>query len=103
MGLIKSTTFCLVFSGYIEVYSPKTKISVAYPEINYGGGCSNFQETIQQQGPIGCMPPQNFETNKHQIVRFRGIFAVKRRYEILAEMSDLTYWQINLAYTSPTI
>ena len=37
------------------------------------------------------MPPQNFETNKHQIVRFRGIFAVKRRYEILAEMSDLTF------------
>ena len=37
------------------------------------------------------MPPQNFETNKHQIVRFRGIFAVKQRYEILAEMSDLTY------------
>ena len=28
--------------------------------------------------------------NKHQIVRFRGIFAVKRRYEILAEMSVLT-------------
>ena len=37
------------------------------------------------------MPPQNFDTNKHQIVRFRGIFAVKRRYEILAEMPDLTF------------
>ena len=79
-----------MFSGYIEVYLPKTKISVAYPEINKGG-CSDFQETIQQQRPIGGMPPQNFETNKHQKVRFRDIFAVKRRYEILAEMSDLTY------------
>ena len=28
--------------------------------------------------------------NKHQIVQFRGIFAVKQRYEILAEMSVLT-------------
>ena len=55
-----------------------------------GGGCSGFQETIHQQGPIRGMPPQNFEKNKHQIVRFRGIFAVKRRYEILAEMSVLT-------------
>ena len=36
------------------------------------------------------MPPQNFEKNKHLIVRFRGIFAVKRRYEIQAEMSVLT-------------
>ena len=35
------------------------------------------------------MPPQNFEKNQHQIVRFCGIFAVKRRYEILAEMSDI--------------
>ena len=52
--------------------------------------CSDFKETIQQQGPIGGMPPQNFEKNKHEIVRFRGIFAVKRRYEILAEMSILT-------------
>ena len=31
-----------------------------------------------------------FKINKHQIVRFRGIFAVKQRYEILAEMSVLT-------------
>ena len=31
-----------------------------------------------------------FKKNKHQIVRFRGIFAVKQRYEILAEMSVLT-------------
>ena len=66
-----------------------TRRSVAYPEINQRG-CSDFKETIQQQGPIGGMPPQNFEKNKHQIVRFRGIFAVKRRYEILAEMSVLT-------------
>ena len=36
------------------------------------------------------MPPQNFEKNKHLIVRFRGIFAVKQRYEIPAEMSVLT-------------
>ena len=28
---------------------------------NKKGGCSDFQETIQQQGPIGGMPPQNFE------------------------------------------
>ena len=25
------------------------------------GGCSDFQETIQQQGPIGGMHPQNLE------------------------------------------
>ena len=31
----------------------------------------------------------NFEKNKHLIVGFRGIFAVKRRYEI-PEMSVLT-------------
>ena len=36
------------------------------------------------------MPPQNFVKNKHLIVRFRGSFAVKRRYEIQAEMSVLT-------------
>ena len=36
------------------------KRAVAYPEINYGG-CSDFKGTIQQQGPIGGMPPQNFE------------------------------------------
>ena len=36
------------------------------------------------------MPTQNFEKNKHLIVRFCGIFAVKQRYEIPAEMSVLT-------------
>ena len=36
------------------------------------------------------MPPQIFEKNYHQIVRFCGIFAVKQRYEKLAEMSVLT-------------
>ena len=36
------------------------------------------------------MPLQNFEKNKHLIVRFRGIFAVKGRYEIPAEMSVFT-------------
>ena len=31
-----------------------------------------------------------FKKNQHQLVRFRGIFAVKQRYEKLAEMSVLT-------------
>ena len=51
--------------------------------------CSDFQDTIQQQGPIEgggegvACPPQNVE-KKHQIVLFRCIFTVKRRYDILA-------------------
>ena len=36
------------------------------------------------------MPPQNLKKNKHLIVLFRGIFAVKQKYEIPAEMSVLT-------------
>ena len=56
-------------------------------------GFSDFQETIQQQGPMGgggACPSQKFEhiNIKLKIVRFRGIFAVERRYEILVEMSD---------------
>ena len=45
------------------------------------------------------MTSAKLKKNKHQKVRF----AVKQRYEILAEMSVLAQWQINLAYSSPTI
>ena len=54
--------------GYLQ-----KQATLAYPEIN-------FQETNQQQGPMeggGASSPQNLEKNKHQIVRFRVIFAVK--------------------------
>ena len=56
--------------------------------------CSDFQENQQQQGPIeggggwqGLRKIVKKINIKLEIVRFRGIFVVKRRYEILAEMS----------------
>ena len=53
----------MVWSGstlIIELWVKKPIWPVAYPEINYGG-CSDFQETIQQQGPIEGMPLQNLK------------------------------------------
>ena len=82
-----------MFSGYIESICLRLRYQWRIQKL-IKGGCSDFQETIQQQRHIGGMPPQNFNTNKHQIVRFRGILAVKRRYEILAEMPDLTFHRL---------
>ena len=49
--------FGMVFEGHRirVVRSPMLTIrhlTVAYPEINTGG-CSDFQETIKQKGPMG--------------------------------------------------
>ena len=41
-----------------------------------------FPRNHSTAGTYRGMPPQNFETNKHEIVRFRGIFAVKRKKPI---------------------
>ena len=61
-------------------------LSVAYPEINKGGAKIS-KKPFNSKG----LSSQKFEKINItlEIVRFRGIFTVKRRYEILAEMSVL--------------
>ena len=54
------------------------------------GGVLRFPRNHSTAGTYRGHASAKIRKNKHQIVRFRGIFAVKRRYEILAEMSVLT-------------
>ena len=78
--------------------SPKTvsrcpgSISVKYIGVskNKLRGVLRFQRNHSTAMTYWGHASAKFKKNKHQIVRFRGIFAVKQRYEILAEMSVLT-------------